>query len=191
MKWKGLLQPDPNPDENQGCHPQLNTIAKNPKVVKEVIFISLFLFDFTISIGCHFMIIQVPQPFDHSLAIMMLQLFSYGFITPLVVWTSNKKLQTYTIREFWDEAPTWMVNLKHLYFPENIQVPVTSVTCSNPRVQNEPEPPTLQCETEEQMHQELRTIAKEIDQRSDSRDTQLEPSKGVIIFVKEANQKSE
>lgn len=148
MKWKGLLQPDSHPDEHQGFHLQLNTVAKNPKVVKEVIFIGLFLFNFTISGLCQMMINQVPQPFDKSLVIILLHLFPYGFITPLVILASNKKLRTYTIREFWDVAPMWMVYLKDLYF----QI----------------DPPALHCENEDQSNQELRTISQEIDQRVES-----------------------
>ena len=167
IRWKGLIQPDPIPDENQGCIPQFNTVAKNPKVVKEIVFITLFFFDATILNICHWMIIQVPQPFDHSLAILLIGTTCLGFITPVVIWASNKKLQTHTMREFWDEAPLWMINLKNLYFQEPVQEPQN---CIRPQIQNDQ--PVLQCASEEAMCQELKTISKEIEERVNPDDSQ-------------------
>ena len=185
MRWKGLIQPDPTADENQVYIPQFNTAAKNPKIIKELTITLLFLFDAFIINICQWMITQVPQPFDHSLAIMLVGTTCIGFITPVVLWASNKKLQTHTIREFWDEAPLWLVNLKNLYFQEPVQEPQN---CIRPQIQNDQ--PILQCASEETMCQELKTISKEIEERVNPDDSQTRSSEKAINSPKEDSRES-
>ena len=116
---KGLLNvEDDEPQMNQF---QFNTIAKNPKVVKEIVFFGIGFVIFLAAGICQGLIVQVPQSFDKTLVINLLLSTCFGFVTPFLFWISNKRIQKHSIREFWDVAPTWLVDLKLTHFTQNFE----------------------------------------------------------------------
>ena len=119
LKMKGLLKSDEG--EPQMNTYQFNTVAKNPKVIKEVIFFGIGIFIFTVSGICQGLIVQVPQSFDKTLAIYLFLLMCFGFVMPFLIWISNERIQKHSIREFWDVAPLWLVDLKCNYFSQDVE----------------------------------------------------------------------
>ena len=118
LKLKGLLKLEE--DQPQMNNFQFNTIAKNPKIIKEIVFFGIGIVAFTASGICQGLIVQVPQSFDKTLAINLFLFICFGFVIPFLVWISNKSIQKHAIREFWDVAPVWLVDLKNIYFSQNI-----------------------------------------------------------------------
>ena len=104
--------------DEQNEHHQFNNTVKNPKVVKDIvmtltIFTNMVFFHIGRSIQ-----LQAPLPYNTLLMAMLPILTMFGIITPLVLWFSNKKLRTYALREFWDEAPNSLVQLKEVFQDE-------------------------------------------------------------------------
>ena len=113
----GKLKKDLDEQNDQG---PFNNAVKNPKVIKDIvmtltIFTNMVFFNIGRSVQ-----IQAPLPYDKLLMAMLPSFTMFGVVTPLVFWFSNKKLRTYALREFWDEAPNWMIQLKEVFQDENI-----------------------------------------------------------------------
>ena len=102
---------------------QFNTMAKNPMVIKDMVATFTTLMNMVAFNLSKMIVFQVPQSYDKSLGGMMLTCISFGIVTPLIYWFSNKKLQKYAYREFWDEAPLWLIQMK-----ENIKVDSTQIS---------------------------------------------------------------
>ena len=95
---------------------QFNTVAKNPMVIKDmVVSITTIMNVVAFNVAKH-VLFQVPQSYDKSIVGMMISCITFGLVTPLIYWFSNKKLRKYAYREFWDGAPICLIQMK-----ENIE----------------------------------------------------------------------
>ena len=100
-----------NKEVEQSSTLQFNTVAKNPMVVTITTIMNVVAFN----VAKH-VLFQVPQSYDKSIVGMMISCITFGLVTPLIYWFSNKKLRKYAYREFWDGAPICLIQMK-----ENIE----------------------------------------------------------------------
>ena len=106
----GKLKKDTE-EENVGN--QFNTVAKNPKVMKDVVCILTFMVNMLVFNTVKKFTLEVPQPYDKSLILTLIVINSLCLITPIIFWLSNRKLRTFAIREFWDQAPIFLIELRN------------------------------------------------------------------------------
>ena len=134
--------------ENQSIGQQFNTLKRNPKVFKHIWLLVVFLIDATVVMLALWLLKDVPQPFDTSLGGALLLSICFGFFTPIALWSSNPKLISYTIREFWDIAPMWLINLRetiHQPYPRSHSIELQPTENARP---DDPDPPIFVCHNE-------------------------------------------
>ena len=88
---------------------QFNTVAKNPMVMKDMTITLTTFMEM-----CTLLIVKniVHGSYNTTLFGFMIISIVFCLLTPLIYWFSNQKLRKYAFREFWDEAPIWMIQLK-------------------------------------------------------------------------------
>ena len=104
-KSTNILKLDPDYEDKE-VKSKLNTLSRNPKVVKDIFVSIVSVINVGIGMVSSVLLHRVPQSFDMSLMALQLPLLSMGFFTPLAFWLSNKNLQSYTQREFFPQFST-------------------------------------------------------------------------------------
>ena len=98
--------------ENEVGQFQFNNVSKNPGIIKDFVVVLTVFANMAVFNLAKNIISQAPQSFDISLSATLVSNALFGVLTPLIFWFSNSKLRTFMSREFLEEAPIWVIELK-------------------------------------------------------------------------------